>query len=200
MCHTNSFRSLNLYVVSAFYFCESLNSWFKDAYEMVLLTSKCNPQLTLPFWLNSCFHCHHYQYHCRCFTVSKKHILGLQNHRWNNGAVLCGKNAASTKNWFDILLHGCTDDAVVKNLPANAGDIGDMDLIPESGRSRRGGNDNLLQYSCLKNSMDWGAWWAIVHAKSQTWLSTHCICYMGLHSMTPRRNTALDLGLQPHSH
>ena len=46
---------------------------------------------------------------------------------------------------------------VVKNPPANAGDIGDRGLIPESGRSPGGGHDNLLQYSCLENSMDRGA-------------------------------------------
>jgi len=42
--------------------------------------------------------------------------------------------------------------------------------IPESGRSPGGGNGNPLQYSCLENSMDRGAWWATVHgvAKSQT--------------------------------
>jgi len=52
---------------------------------------------------------------------------------------------------------------VVKNSPANAGDTGDMGLIPRSGRSPGGGNDNPLQYSCLENSMDRGAWWATVH-------------------------------------
>ena len=46
----------------------------------------------------------------------------------------------------------------VKNPPANAGDIGDMDLIPGLGRSPGGGNGNPLQYSCLKNPMDRGAW------------------------------------------
>ena len=51
----------------------------------------------------------------------------------------------------------------VKNLPANAGDIGDRDLIPGSGRSPEGGNHNPLQYSCLKNPMDGGAWRAAVH-------------------------------------
>ena len=58
---------------------------------------------------------------------------------------------------------------VVKNPPANAGDIGDTNSIPGSGRSP-GGHDNPLQYSCLENPMDGGAWWAIVHrvAKSQT--------------------------------
>ena len=49
---------------------------------------------------------------------------------------------------------------MVKNLPANAGDIG---LIPVSGRSPGEGNDNPLQYSCLGNPMDRGAWRAMVH-------------------------------------
>ena len=55
---------------------------------------------------------------------------------------------------------------VVKNLPANAGDVGS---IPGLGRSL-GGNDNPLQDSCLGNPMDRGAWRAIVHGftKSQT--------------------------------
>ena len=52
---------------------------------------------------------------------------------------------------------------VVKNLPANAGDTNDADLIPRSGRSPRGGRGNPLQISCLENPMDRGAWWAIVY-------------------------------------
>ena len=61
---------------------------------------------------------------------------------------------------------------VVKNLPANAGDIRDMGSIPGSGRSPGGGHGNPLQYSCRQNHMDRGAWWATVHSvtKSQTWL------------------------------
>ena len=60
----------------------------------------------------------------------------------------------------------------VKNLPANAGDIRGKGLIPESGRSLGGGHGNPLQYSCLENPTDRGAWKATVHrvAKSQTWL------------------------------
>ena len=54
-------------------------------------------------------------------------------------------------------------DAVVKNLPANAGDPGDVGLIPGSGRSPGEGNGNPLQYSCLENPLDKGAWWATVH-------------------------------------
>ena len=61
---------------------------------------------------------------------------------------------------------------LVKNSPANAGDTRDTSLIPGSERSPGEGNGNALQYSCLENSMDRGAWWAIVHgvAKSQTGL------------------------------
>ena len=62
--------------------------------------------------------------------------------------------------------------SVVKNLPANAGGARDMGLIPGSGRSPKEGNGNLLQCSCLENSVHRGAWWATVHkvAKSQTQL------------------------------
>ena len=60
--------------------------------------------------------------------------------------------------------------AVVKNPPASAGDRRDTGSIPRSGRSPGVGNGNPLQYSCLENSMDRGAGWAVVHgvAKSQT--------------------------------
>ena len=51
--------------------------------------------------------------------------------------------------------------AVVKNLPA--GDTGEVGLIAGSGRCPGGGHGNLLQYSCLKNPMDRGAWQATVH-------------------------------------
>ena len=47
---------------------------------------------------------------------------------------------------------------MVKNLPMNVGAIGDVGLIPELGRFSGEGNGNLLQYSCLENPMDKGAW------------------------------------------
>ena len=61
---------------------------------------------------------------------------------------------------------------MVKNSPVSAGDVRDMGLIPELGRSPGGGQCNPFQYSCLKNPMDRGAWWATVHrvAQSQTQL------------------------------
>ena len=52
---------------------------------------------------------------------------------------------------------------VVKNLPTSAGDAVDASLIPGSGRSPGGGNGNPLQYCCLDNPMDGGAWRATVH-------------------------------------
>ena len=61
---------------------------------------------------------------------------------------------------------------VVKNLPANAEDTGDVGLIPELGRSLGGGNGHPLHYSCLKNPLDTGVWWVTVYrvTKSQTQL------------------------------
>ena len=52
---------------------------------------------------------------------------------------------------------------VVKNLPMNAGDAGDVGSVPGLGRSPGGGHGNPLQYSYLENPMDRVAWWAIVH-------------------------------------
>ena len=58
---------------------------------------------------------------------------------------------------------------VVKNLPANGGDIRDSGLIPGSGRSPGGGHSNPLQDSCLENPMDRGAWWSTVHGVTKSW-------------------------------
>ena len=58
---------------------------------------------------------------------------------------------------------------MVKNLSANAGDTGDMGSIPGPGRSPGQESGNPLQYSCLENPMDRGAWWAIVHEVTKSW-------------------------------
>ena len=62
---------------------------------------------------------------------------------------------------------------MVKNTSANAGDARDAGSIPGLGRSPGAENGNPLQYSCLRNPMGRGAWWATVHgvAKGQTRLS-----------------------------
>ena len=59
--------------------------------------------------------------------------------------------------------------AVVKTLPANAGDVGEACSISGSGRSPGGGNGNPLQYSCLGNPMDRGAWQATVYGITKSW-------------------------------
>ena len=56
---------------------------------------------------------------------------------------------------------------MVKNLPASAGDMGDMDLIPESERFLGVENGNLLQYSYLEDSTDRGTWWATVRVATE---------------------------------
>ena len=71
---------------------------------------------------------------------------------------------------------------MVKNPPAKAGDTRDVGSIPGSGRSPGKGPGNPLQYSCLENPMDRGAWWATVHGvtKSPTQLkrpSIHALCF-----------------------
>ena len=58
---------------------------------------------------------------------------------------------------------------MVKNSLANAGDIRNMGLVPQSGGSPGGGHDNLHQYSCLENSMDKGAWRVSVHRVKTSW-------------------------------
>ena len=73
---------------------------------------------------------------------------------------------------------------VVKNLPANAGDIRDASLIPGSGTPPRGGHDNPLQYSCLENPMDRGdvglqSWRSAVHKVAESDMTTDLACARG---------------------
>ena len=63
-------------------------------------------------------------------------------------------------------LEGFPGGSVAKNLTASAGDLG---LIPGWGRSPGGGSGNPLQYSCLHNSMDRGAWCAAFHGVTKSW-------------------------------
>ena len=61
---------------------------------------------------------------------------------------------------------------VVKNLPASSGDLRDVGSIPGSGRSPGRGHDSPLQYSCLENPLDRGAWQATVHGGCKEWDTT----------------------------
>ena len=79
------------------------------------------------------------------------------------------------QNWKRINFWGFPGGSVVKNPSANAGDTEDSGLIPGSGSPPGVGNGNLLQYCCLENPMDRGAWWATVRgvAKNWIWLSDY---------------------------
>ena len=99
------------------------------------------------------------------------------------GSPVPGILQARTLEWVAIL------GLVVKNPPENARDAG---LIPGSGRSPGGGNDNPLQYSCLGNPMDGGTWWAAVHGvvKSRTQLRDFTFTF---------HFHALEKAMAPHS-
>ena len=88
-------------------------------------------------------------------------------------------SAEGAPNWFNkigqifksklnngALSLGFPGGTVVKNQPANVGDVG---LIPGSGRSPGGGPGNPLQCSCLENPMDRCTWWATVHGVTKNW-------------------------------
>ena len=81
---------------------------------------------------------------------------------------------------------------VVKNLPANAGDIRDTGLIPGSGRCPGGGHSNPLQYSCLENPMDRGAWWAIVHGVTKSWTQLSNLALLLASTAGPCEMTQLE--------
>ena len=68
-----------------------------------------------------------------------------------------------------VCIHDFPGDTVVKNLPAKSGDTRNTRSIPRSGREPGGVNGSPLHYFCLENSMDRGAWWAIVHGVTKSW-------------------------------
>ena len=89
---------------------------------------------------------------------------------------------------------------VVKNPSANAGDIRDEDSIPGSGRYPGGGHGNPLQYSCLKNPMDWGVCWATVYRVAKSWtqlkLLTHTHTHRCMHIMWNARLDESQTGIK----
>ena len=84
-------------------------------------------------------------------------------------------------SWTPTLLR-CTrlfpGGSVSKESACNAGDSGDAGSIPGLGGAPKEGNGNPLQYCCLENPMDKGAWWVTVHGVTKSWtqLSTTLVC------------------------
>ena len=105
--------------------------------------------------------------------------MGWQRVRYNWSKA--SKQPAPVE-WLDPATHFCLPWfypillywTAVKNLPASAGETGDVGAIPGLGRSPAGGHGNPLQFSCLENPMNRGAWRVTVKrvTKSQTWLSS----------------------------
>ena len=95
--------------------------------------------------------------------------LGLEPTCWDLKPVKTLIGNEPTVFYLESLTW-CLDFPGIKNPPPSAGDIRDASSSPGSGRSPEVGNGNPLQYSCLENPMDRGAWWATVHgvAKSRT--------------------------------
>ena len=84
---------------------------------------------------------------------------------------------------------------VLKNLPTNARDTGDMGSIPESGRPSGEGHGNPLQYSCLVNPVDRGAWWSMVHMVAKSWT---LLKLLSTHSSVQFSRSVVSDSLQPH--
>ena len=77
--------------------------------------------------------------------------------------------AKLSKRYRDFPYIPCATHAVAKNLPANAGDMGDVGSIPGLGRSPGGGDGNPLQYPCLKNFLDRRSWQGAAHGVAESW-------------------------------
>ena len=95
-----------------------------------------------------------------------------------------GRNQ-DAENITILQLNGATDFSIIPGFkqlpPANARDLRYTGSIPGSGKSPGGGHGNPLQYSCLENPMDRGAWWATVHGVTTKVISMHA-CLQIIHS------------------
>ena len=119
-----------------------------------------------------------------CLLPGELGIQGTPLHQWR--VILFSppidREHSLTGVWvLALTLTTFPGGAVVKHQPASAGEAGDTYLIRGLGRSPGAGNGNPL-HSCLENSMDTEAWWAIVHGvkKCQTWLGTPIWHWLGM--------------------
>ena len=140
--------------------------WFIEEVQAHRETAGCSQNVSLRvrwFWI---------QIHTQNFSWSL--ILGECSlnlsfiHLLSDDTNLYPVDCVYILNWI-IFTEGFPSGSVVKNPPANAGDTGDVDSIPESGKFPGEGHDNPPQYSYLKDPMGRGAWWATVHGVAKSW-------------------------------
>ena len=130
-----------------------------------------------PYQLKGQNPCYHYRMSaCILFIISRHNVSDLM---WGEAT------RGNGETWVLVLslpVIGLPWWLSSKESACNSGGAGDVDLTPGSGRSAGGDHGNPLQYSCLGNPMDRGAWWATVHgaAKSQTRLKRLSIIEPGL--------------------
>ena len=106
-------------------------------------------------------------------------VMELRSKRCISCSLACGNMKTTTRACPCSFGYGCLYSRDWGFSGGSDGkesvcSVGELDSVPGLGRSPGEGNGNPLQYSCLKNSMDRGAWWVIAHGvtKSQTWLAT----------------------------
>ena len=150
----------------------------------------CDPQgLTILYLVFNCFSLLSFFLHPSLFPPPLKQPLWFEFSMYLLVVGILVKRALFKCMYFSSWASKVV--LAVKNLPAKAGDLRDSSSIFGSGRSPVGGHGNPLQYSCLENPIDRGAWQVTVHrvAKSWTqlkWLSTHkstfkmLLCYISL--------------------
>ena len=117
---------------------------------------------------------HHFKLYTHIHTLmcpcTHKWICTLET-KDNTASLECARKEGKGSIDIESLLYARISQVVlvVKNLPANAIDVRDVCSIPGSGRSPRGGHGNPLQYSCLENLMDRGAWWTGSTGSQRVW-------------------------------
>ena len=124
------------------------------------------PQTALPSMLtHNIEQSHRYTFHCYSLAFPECHVNEIIQY-----VCICLFSLDIMLETLPfcrvICIYGFTSGSAVKIPPANPGD---SDWIPGSGRSPRAGNGNPLQYSCLENPMDRGAWQITVHRVAKSW-------------------------------
>ena len=109
-------------------------------------------------------------------NLSKLRELVMDNETWHAAASgVTESDMTEQLNWTELnnkpQLGASQVVLLVRNLPANSGDIRDEGLIPGSGRSSGGGHSYPLQYYYLENSMDRRAWWVTAHRIAKSWVT-----------------------------